>query len=154
MPTVPNPKYADLSGVGISALVLVSILLIVKFAKGFVANISVLLGIVIGAVVATRWGSPSCFEEGGQALGGRGAALPLRHAALRSFLILTMTLVMIVVMIEVDRHVPRAGRSDRAGISQQDLARGLRTDGLGTLIGGVFNTFPTPASRRTSGWWR
>jgi len=27
-------------------------------------------------------------------------------------------------------------------ITQQDLARGLRTDGLGTLIGGVFNTFP------------
>jgi len=51
---MPNPKYADLSGVGIASLVLVSILLISKFAKGFVANISVLLGIVIGAVVAAR----------------------------------------------------------------------------------------------------
>jgi NCS2 family nucleobase:cation symporter-2 len=57
-------------------------------------------------------------------------------------LILTMTLVMIVVMIEstgmflalgemTDRHVDRAA-----------LTRGLRTDGLGTLIGGIFNTFP------------
>jgi xanthine/uracil permease len=27
-------------------------------------------------------------------------------------------------------------------VSQDDLARGLRTDGLGTLIGGLFNTFP------------
>ena len=27
-------------------------------------------------------------------------------------------------------------------IDQQDLARGLRADGLGTLIGGIFNTFP------------
>jgi xanthine/uracil permease len=33
--------------------VLVSILLIAKYAKGFVANISVLLGIIIGGVVAT-----------------------------------------------------------------------------------------------------
>jgi xanthine/uracil permease len=32
--------------------VLVSILLIARFGKGFVANISVLLGIVIGAIVA------------------------------------------------------------------------------------------------------
>lgn len=35
LPSVPNPRYGDLSGVGISALVLVSILLITKFAKGF-----------------------------------------------------------------------------------------------------------------------
>ncbi|MCQ9928581.1 purine permease, partial [Staphylococcus aureus] len=27
-------------------------------------------------------------------------------------------------------------------ISQDELTRGLRTDGLGTLIGGIFNTFP------------
>jgi NCS2 family nucleobase:cation symporter-2 len=27
-------------------------------------------------------------------------------------------------------------------VSQADLAAGLRTDGLGTLIGGIFNTFP------------
>jgi len=27
-------------------------------------------------------------------------------------------------------------------ISQDDLARGLRADGVGTLIGGIFNTFP------------
>jgi uric acid transporter len=27
-------------------------------------------------------------------------------------------------------------------VTQPDLARGLRTDGLGTLIGGIFNTFP------------
>jgi xanthine/uracil permease len=33
--------------------VLVSILLIAKYAKGFVANISVLLGIIIGGVIAT-----------------------------------------------------------------------------------------------------
>ncbi|MBC7482622.1 MAG: purine permease, partial [Rhizobacter sp.] len=66
LPTVPNPRYADLTGVGIAALVLVSILLIVKFAKGFIANISVLLGIVIGAVVATAMGIMT-FEKVGKA---------------------------------------------------------------------------------------
>ncbi|MEY4738163.1 MAG: Uric acid transporter UacT, partial [Pseudomonadota bacterium] len=52
-PSVPNPKYADLTGVGIAALVLVSIMLIARFAKGFISNISVLLGIVIGGIAAT-----------------------------------------------------------------------------------------------------
>ena len=57
-------------------------------------------------------------------------------------LILTMTLVMIVVMIESTGMFlalgEMTGKQDQPG----DLARGLRTDGLGTLIGGIFNTFP------------
>jgi len=54
--SVPNPKYAPLAGIGVAAIVLVSILLIAKYAKGFVSNISALLGIVIGAVVAMAMG--------------------------------------------------------------------------------------------------
>ncbi len=65
VPTMPNPRYADLTGVGISGLVLLSILLIAKFGKGFIANISVLLGIIIGAVVAVGMGLMS-FRKGGQ----------------------------------------------------------------------------------------
>jgi NCS2 family nucleobase:cation symporter-2 len=142
MPTVPNPKYAELTGVGISALVLVSILLIVKFAKGFVANISVLLGIVIGGVVATAMGLMT-FEKVGKAA-WFDVVLPL-HFGVPLFdplLILTMTLVMIVVMIESTGMFLALGEMTDRSIGQQDLARGLRTDGLGTLIGGLFNTFP------------
>ena len=142
LPTVPNPKYADLTGVGIAALVLVSILLIVKFAKGFVANISVLLGIVIGAVVATALGIMT-FEKVGKAA-WVDVVLPFHFGMPQfdPFLIFTMTLVMIVVMIESTGMFLALGEMTDRKISQQDLARGLRTDGLGTLIGGIFNTFP------------
>ena len=54
--TVPNPKYAQLTHIAIAAVSLVSIMLIAKFARGFIANISVLLGIVIAAVIATVMG--------------------------------------------------------------------------------------------------
>jgi uracil-xanthine permease len=142
VPTVPNPKYAELTGVGISALVLASILLIVKYAKGFVANISVLLGIVIGGVVAAALGIMT-FEKVGKAA-WFDLVLPF-HFGLPQFdplLILTMTLVMIVVMIESTGMFLALGEMTDRKIGQQDLARGLRTDGLGTLIGGIFNTFP------------
>ena len=142
VPTVPNPKYADLTGVGISALVLVSILLIVKFAKGFIANISVLLGIVIGGVVATVMGLMT-FEKVGKAA-WFDVVVPF-HFGMPQFdplLILTMTLVMIVVMIESTGMFLALGEMTDRRIDQKALARGLRTDGLGTLIGGIFNTFP------------
>jgi len=53
-----------------------------------------------------------------------------------------MSLVMIVVMIESTGMFLALGDMTQRKISQQDLTRGLRTDGLGTLIGGIFNTFP------------
>ena len=141
-PSVPNPKYADPTGVGIAALVLVSILLIAKYARGFVANISVLLGIVIGAVVATGLGLMN-FDKVGRAAWFE-LVLPFAIAppTFDPILILTMTLVMIVVMIESTGMFLALGDMTERTVDQPALARGLRTDGLGTLIGGIFNTFP------------
>jgi len=142
VPSVPNPKYADLTGVGISALVLVSILLIVKYAKGFLSNISVLLGIVVGGVVSAAMGLMT-FEKVGRAA-WFDVVLPF-HFGMPQFdpiLILTMTMIMIVVMIESTGMFLALGEMTGRKVGQADLARGLRTDGLGTLIGGIFNTFP------------
>jgi NCS2 family nucleobase:cation symporter-2 len=142
VPSVPNPKYADLTGVGIAALVLVSILLIAKYAKGFLANISVLLGIVIGGVMATAMGLMT-FEKVGKAA-WFDLVLPFEIALpiFDPILILTMTLVMIVVMIESTGMFLALGEMTDKPVDRQALTRGLRTDGLGTLIGGIFNTFP------------
>ena len=54
-PPCPIPAMPISRG-GHLGLVLLSILLIAKFGKGFIANISVLLGIIIGAVVAVGMG--------------------------------------------------------------------------------------------------
>ena len=140
--SVPNPKYADLGGIGIAALVLASILLISKFAKGFLSNISVLLGIVIGGAVATSMGLMN-FDKVAKAE-WFALVLPLQFGTpvFDPVLILTMSLVMIVVMIESTGMFLALGEMTGKNVSQPDLARGLRTDGLGTLIGGLFNTFP------------
>jgi len=57
-------------------------------------------------------------------------------------MVLTMTLVMVVVMIESVGMFLALGEITDKRISRTELAAGLRTDGLGTLIGGIFNTFP------------
>jgi len=142
LPSVPNPRYADLTGLGIAAIVLASILIIAKYAKGFFANIAVLLGIVIGAIVASAMGIMT-FEKVAKAQ-WVDIVLPF-HFGMPIFepvSIITMTLVMIVVMIESTGMFLALGEMTGKKIDQKDLARGLRTDGLGTLIGGIFNTFP------------
>jgi NCS2 family nucleobase:cation symporter-2 len=140
--TVPNPNYAPMAGIGISAVVLLSILLIAKYATGFVRNISVLLGIAVGGVLATVLGMMK-FENVGKAA-WFALVTPFQFGVpiFDTMLILTMTLVMVVVMIESTGMF--LALSDMTGkpLVQADLTRGLRTDGLGTLLGGIFNTFP------------
>lgn len=142
LPTVPNPKYADLMGVGVAALVLASILAINRFSRGFAANISVLLGIVIGGVVSVALGLMT-FEKVGKAH-WFDLVLPFEIATpvFDPLLILTMTVVMLVVMIESTGMFLALGEMTERKVDNQALTAGLRTDGLGTLIGGLFNTFP------------
>lgn len=141
-PSVPNPAYAPLGNILVSAVVLLSILLIAKFAKGFLANISVLLGIIIGAVIAVAMGAMN-FEKVGHA-GWFDVITPF-HFGMPVFepvMIVTMVLVMIVVMIESTGMFLALGDMTGKEVDQKSLSAGLRTDGLGTLIGGIFNTFP------------
>jgi NCS2 family nucleobase:cation symporter-2 len=56
--------------------------------------------------------------------------------------ILTMCLVMVVVMIESLGMFLAVGEITGKPLTQRDISDGLRVDGLGTLIGGLFNTFP------------
>jgi uric acid transporter len=142
VPSIPNPKYAELTGVGIAALVLVSILVIARYARGFIANISVLLGIVIGGVVATAMGLMNFDKVGKAAWFELVMPFSFGMPQFDAVMILTMTLVMIVVMIESTGMFLALGEMTNRKVDQPALSRGLRTDGLGTLIGGIFNTFP------------
>ena len=56
--------------------------------------------------------------------------------------IVTLCLVMIVVMIESTGMFLALGDMTGRRITPERLTAGLRTDGLGTVIGGIFNTFP------------
>jgi NCS2 family nucleobase:cation symporter-2 len=137
-----NPAYAPLGNILISAIVLVSILLIARFARGFVANISVLLGIVIGALIAIATGAMTFAKVGEAAWFGLITPFHFGAPTFDFWMILTMTLVMIVVMIESTGMFLALGDMTGKKVDQPALSAGLRTDGLGTLIGGIFNTFP------------
>ncbi|MDO9283254.1 MAG: nucleobase:cation symporter-2 family protein [Aquabacterium sp.] len=142
IPMVDNPAYGALDNMAVAAAVLVFILLLVKYGRGFVANISVLLGIVAGCAVAMAMGKMN-FDKVGKAH-WFDVVTPFAFGmpTFDIVMILTMTLVMIVVMIESTGMFLALSDITGKKIGQAELAAGLRTDGLGTLIGGLFNTFP------------
>ncbi|MFN0193644.1 MAG: nucleobase:cation symporter-2 family protein [Aestuariivirga sp.] len=140
--TALNPKYAPLSNIAISALVLITILGVARFAKGFLSNIAVLLGIVVGGIIAALLGMMS-FGKVAEAK-WLDVVMPFSFGMpiFQPILIVTMSLVMIVVMIESTGMFLALSEMTAKKINQPMLSAGLRADGLGTLIGGIFNTFP------------
>jgi NCS2 family nucleobase:cation symporter-2 len=101
-----------------------------------------LLGIVAGAVLASILGVMH-FEKVLAASWG-DIVIPFRFGVPQFHIvpIITMCVVMIVVMIESLGMF--LALSDMTGkpVDRHALSRGLRADGIGTLLGGIFNTFP------------
>ena len=139
---VGNPDYGNPVFLGLSLFVLALILLVNKFCRGFIANISVLLGIVAGFAVAAATGHVSF--DGVRAAPWVGIVAPF-HFGLPHFdplAIATMVTVMFVTFIESTGMFLAVGDMVGRPVDRATLVRGLRVDGLGTLVGGIFNSFP------------
>ncbi|BCQ25885.1 purine permease [Caballeronia sp. NK8] len=135
-------NFGEPKNLMIAAIVLLAILLINKYLKGFIANISVLLGMAIGFAIALPLGFVD-FSGIGQA----AWFAPVRPFAfgMPTFdiaAIASLCLVMVVIMVESLGMFLALGDLAMRPVSRIDATRGLRTDGLGTVIGGIFNTFP------------
>ncbi len=139
---VPNPAYGGLPGLGIALFVLLVILALIKWGKGFLANVAVLLGIVAGAIVAAALGMMH-FDKVASAA-WFDVVLPFHFGVPQFHLvpIVTMCIVLIVVMIESLGMFLALGEITGKKIDEAALTKGLRADGVGTLLGGIFNTFP------------
>ena len=135
-------NFGDPTNLAIVALVLATILAINKLFTGFVANIAVLLGLVVGFGVALAVG----IVDFAGIVDADWVALvyPFRFGAPTFELgaIVSLCIVMIVVMVESTGMFLALGEICGRKVGPPDIARGLAADGLGTIIGGVFNTFP------------
>ena len=140
--TVPNLDYGNLGNLAIALAVLVVILLLTKFGRGLIGNISVLLGIVFGTLVAMVFGK---VDFAGMADAEWIAIITPLHFGMPSFnisAIVSMCIVMMITLVESTGMFLALAEITGKKLTHEDLSRGLRADGLGAVIGGLFNTFP------------
>lgn len=138
------PRNLALAGV-----VLLIILLVQRFAPVFLGRIAVLLGVVAGTLIAIPFGFFSGLPDGSWF----GVSTPF-HFGLPSFdmaAIVSMTVVMLVTMTETTGDILAVGEIVDRPPTPRALADGLRADGLSTVLGGVFNTFPYTAFAQNVG---
>ena len=139
---VDNPAYGAPEYLAIAAIVLVVVLAITRYGRGFLSNVAVLVGMGVGFAIAIALGKVGF--DGLADAPWVSIVTPLHFGApiFDPISIATMCLVMVVVMVESLGMFLALGELTGRRLSRDDLTRGLRTDGLGTLIGGFLNTFP------------
>lgn len=145
------PDFATAPQISLSGIVLVMILCFNRYFTGFLKNIAVLLGLIIGTLMAIPLG----FVDFSSVMKASWLGMTTPFAfGLPTFditAIFSMVLVMIVVMVETTGDFIAIGEIIDKPISQDDLTRGLRADGLSTILGGILNCFPYTAFAQNVG---
>ncbi|MDZ7932351.1 2-oxo-4-hydroxy-4-carboxy-5-ureidoimidazoline decarboxylase [Rhodococcus sp. NPDC076796] len=124
---------------------LLIIVLIQRFFKGFMATIAVLLGLVIGSAVAFALGDMNF--DGTRDASWVGFTQPFLFGVPQFSIvaIISMIVVMLIIAVETTGSVYATGEIVGKRIKKDDIAATLRADGVATVIGGTFNSFPYTA---------
>ena len=148
---VPNPAYASMENLGVALFVLVVILVISKYGRHFLKNISVLVGLVVGSILAAALGLMHFGQVAKADL--FHLVMPFQFGAPRFAIgpIVTLCVVELVVFVESAGMFFALGDIVGRKVGRTELARGLRVDALGTILAGMFNTFPTTSFSQNIG---
>jgi len=134
--------FGSIQNLLLAAFVMIVVLISNKFLKGFLQAVSVLNGIILGTIVAAFMGRVDLSVV------ANAKWISLVHPfnfGLPKFdlgSIVMMTFVMLTVMIESTGTFLGIGKVCEKDITEKDIVRGLRAEGIATLLGGIFNSFP------------
>ena len=146
-----SPDFGNLRALGLGFSTLALVLLIQRFARGILANLSVLLGLAGGVGIASLTGQISFKEVA--ATPWFALAHPLLfgrpHFAFLPSLILCFA--MLIVMTETTGNCLAIGEIAGRDITPATLSGAFRADGLSTMLGGIFNSFPYNAYSQNVG---
>ncbi|TKA03115.1 nucleobase:cation symporter-2 family protein [Actinacidiphila oryziradicis] len=136
---------------GLAAGVLVAILAIQRFAPEFIGRVAVLAGIALGMVVAVPLGFTDFGGVGDADWVGISTPFHFGTPAFQGAAIVSMLVVALVTMTETTGDFIAVGELTGRRVEPGRLADGLRADGVSTVLGGVFNTFPYTAFAQNVG---
>lgn len=137
-----KPDFGSMENLSLSFGVLLLILILNRYLKGFLRTISVLIGLVVGTLAAAMLGKVDFHSV----LDASWVHLPsifyFGKPTFELSAIITMILVCIVSLIESTGVYMALSKICGKELTPQDLTRGYRAEGLAIFLGGIFNAFP------------
>ncbi|MEU3861799.1 nucleobase:cation symporter-2 family protein [Streptomyces sp. NPDC028722] len=143
--------FGAMRHLALAGFTLAVILLIQRFGRGFVRQVALLFGLLAGTLAAIPFGMADFTGLRSAPV----AALPTPFAfgtpEFQPAAILSLCIVMLVLMTESSAGMLALGEICDRRADARTITRGLRTDGLATLLGPVFGGFPTSAFAQNVG---
>ncbi len=134
--------FGSIQNLVLAGFVMLVIILCNKFFKGFLQAISVLIGIIAGTIVAAFMGkvNPAIVADANWFSLVKPFAFGVPKFELGS--IFMMSFVMLIVMIESTGTFLGIGKVCDKELTEKDIVKGLRAEGIASILGGIFNSFP------------
>ncbi|MEU7413378.1 nucleobase:cation symporter-2 family protein [Streptomyces sp. NPDC042638] len=143
--------FGAMRHLALAGFTLAVILLIQRFGRGFVKQVALLLGLLVGTLAALPFG----MADFSGLTSAPVAALPTPFAfgapEFQPAAVLSLCIVMLVLMTESSAGMLALGEICDRRADSGTITRGLRTDGIATLLGPVFGGFPTSAFAQNVG---
>ncbi|MGN6751459.1 MAG: 2-oxo-4-hydroxy-4-carboxy-5-ureidoimidazoline decarboxylase [Intrasporangium sp.] len=118
------------------------IVAIQRIFKGFMATVAVLLGLVLGTLIAWVLGDAHFDNVASSHWVGVTTPFYFGWPKFSIAAIISMIVVMLITAVETTGDVFATGEIVEKRITGEDIGRALRADGLATTIGGILNSFP------------
>ena len=146
-----NKHYGAPINILLGLITLIIILVIHRLSSGFIRSIAILLGLVIGTIIASFFGlvnigavhESNWFE----------LPKPFRFAGFKFEIgsILLFVIVGIVSLIESTGVYSALSEITNAKIERKDISKGYRAEGIAIVLGSIFNAFPYTAYSQNVG---
>ncbi|WP_051342795.1 solute carrier family 23 protein [Pseudonocardia spinosispora] len=136
------PSFGGAHAIAVSVTTIVAIVLVHSLARGVVKSLAILVGLVVGTLLGAALG-----DVDASAIGAAGwfAVVPPFHFGGPVFDLsstITMTITIVIVAVESTASFFAVGEIVEHRPTHTDVARGIRGEGLATVLGGVFNAIP------------
>ncbi|TNM38504.1 purine permease [Nocardioides albidus] len=145
------PDFGSMANIGYAGLTLLIILVISRVFQGAISRLSILIGLVVGTVVALATGKAD-FSSVGEA--DLVAVPPVLHFGSPTFelgAIVSMTIVILVIMTETTADILAIGEIVETEVDAKRVADGLRADMAATTAAPLVGTFPCSAFAQNVG---
>jgi xanthine permease len=140
------------ASIGLAGLTLLIILVVYRFLPGFFSRVAILLGLVLGTLVAWPLGMTDFSRVGEASWFAVSTPFHFGPPTFQLAAIVSMTIVMLVIMTETAADILAIGEIVGRPADGRRIVGGLRADCLSTAVsGGLLNGFPCSAFAQNVG---
>ena len=140
-----TPSFGSVKNIALGAVTLLVTVVVARYVPGFLSRVSMLVGIVVGTLIAIPLGETDFSKVGSAATFAAPRFLLFGAPKFNLGAIISMTIVMLVIMTEATCDIMAIGNIVGKEVKESDVGNCLRADCLASVFSAFLNGFQCSA---------